>query len=198
MGNSTLFLIFVARFQDFSVQFVLVLKYLYGMEELKFKTQITKHAYDRIEERLNKMRFNKDITVEEATNIESVFKKILNHDFENQKSYGIFLGRFNINPTSKLITRKHKSGTYYEINSMDEFDIIKDSTGNEFWVIIRNKKLVTGFLRKTVQRATAEKARDFGGLGVDCVIDDINKIHISIKQKDGLKETIRYSGKMPS
>ena len=165
------------------------------MEELRFNTQITEHAYSRIEERLNKMRSNSDITAEEATNIEKTFKKILSHEFEFNKSYGIILGRFIINPKSKLITQKHKSGTYYEINSMDNFDIIKDSTGNEFWVIIRNKKLVTGFLRKTVQRHTAEKPRDFGGLGVDCVIDDFDKIY-KIKEKIKPEEIIRYSGKM--
>jgi hypothetical protein len=167
---------------------------LYDMEELRFKTKITKHAYDRIEKRLNTMKSNNDITESEALTIEATFKNILNHQFENTISYGIMLGRFTINPKSKLITKKHKSGTYYEINSMDEFDVIKDSTGNEFWIIIRNGRLITGFLRKTIQRLTAEKARDFGGLGVDVVIDEFkNSVKNNIKKEE---ENIRYTGKI--
>jgi hypothetical protein len=99
------------------------------------------------------------------------------------------LGRFQINPKSKLITKKHKSGTYYQINSIDEFDVIKDSTGNEFWVIIRNQKLITGFLRKTIQRLTAEKPRDFGGLGVDVVIENV----IPAPKTNVADDNIRYS-----
>jgi len=145
------------------------------MNDKYFTTQITKHAYDRIKERLETMTSNGDITVKEATNLEDNLHFVLNNDFDNHTSYGISLGTFEINPDSALVTQKHKTGTYYEINSLDYQDVIRDSTGNELWAIIRNGRLITAFLRKTIQRHTAEKPRKQGGLGVDVVVDNIRK-----------------------
>lgn len=144
------------------------------MDTQNFKTKITEHAYNRITERLEGMTKNNDITVKEEESIKANLNAILNYDFKSNKSYGVMLGRFGINPKSKLITEFHKSGVYYEINSIDHHDIMKDSTGNEFWGIVRSNGLVTAFLRKTVQRRTANQPRDMGGLGVDIVIDNIN------------------------
>jgi len=131
---------------------------------------ITEHAYNRIEERLEHMCDKDDITEEEQETIMENLNLISERDFEKDISYGIMLGRFKINPKSYLVTKKHPSGVYYEINSKDEYDVVKDSTGNEFWVIIRNNRLITAFLRKTVQRQTAHMPRDEGGLGVDEII----------------------------
>lgn len=100
-----------------------------------FKVKITKHAYDRISERLESMVKNNDITVKEEEIIKANLNATLNYDFNVNKSYGVMLGRFNINPKSKLITEFHKSGVYYEIYSLDKYDIMLDSTGNEFWGI---------------------------------------------------------------
>lgn len=137
--------------------------------------KITEHALERIMERLETMTGNNDITKEESDEIKRNLNNIINYNFDNYFSYGIMFGRFNINLDSKLVTKKHKTGIYYEINSIDDKDVIRDSTGNEFWGIIRNNKLVTAFLRKTIQRKTAEKSRNHGGLGVDKVIDDFDK-----------------------
>jgi len=137
--------------------------------------EITEHALERIMERLETMTSNNDITEEESEEIKRNLKNIINFDFNRYSSYGIMIGRFNINPNSSLITKKHKTGIYYEINSLDHMDVIRDSTGNEFWGIVRNNRLVTAFLRKTIQRKTAEKQRNDGGLGVDEVIDDFDK-----------------------
>jgi len=134
---------------------------------------VTEHAYNRFEERLKGMCANDDITKEELKIIMENLNFILESDFDKEISYGIMLGRFNINPKSYLVTKKHPSGVYYEINSKDEYDIVKDSTGNEFWIIIRNNRLITAFLRKTIQRKTAHMPRDEGGLGVDVVVDKI-------------------------
>jgi len=144
------------------------------MDTQKFKTKITEHGYDRITERLDRMTKNSDITVKEEEIIKANLSVVLNYDFKPNKSYGVMLGRFNINPKSKLVTEFHKSGTYYEINSLDKHDIMLDSTGNEFWGVVRSNGLVTAFLRKTVQRRTANEPRNMGGLGVDIVIDNIN------------------------
>ncbi len=144
------------------------------MNTQNFKTKITEHAYERITERLESMTKNGDITAKEEEIIKANLNAALNYDFKLNKSYGVMLGRFNINPKSKLITEFHKSGTYYEIYSADKNDIMLDSTGNEFWGVVRNNGLVTAFLRKTVQRRTANEPRNMGGLGVDIVIDNIN------------------------
>jgi hypothetical protein len=139
-----------------------------------YESEISSHAYKRIKERLKTMSNNNDITSQEAMNIDRNVNNIINYNFNPNKSYGIMLGRFNINPDSTLTTTRHKTGSYYEINSFDYSDIIKDSTGNEFWGIIRGNKLITVFLRKSIQRNTAEQPRNMGGLGVDVVIDDFN------------------------
>lgn len=141
-----------------------------------FKTSITEHAYTRIKERLERMTRNNDITIDESNIIETNLNNVLKRGFTTDKSFGIKIGSFRINPKSTLVTEKHNSGVYYEIYSSDSFDVVKDSTGNEFWVIVRNNNLVTAFLRKTVQRRTANKPRNEGGLGVDYVIDDISKM----------------------
>jgi len=136
--------------------------------------KITEHALERIMERLETMTSNNDITEEESEEIKRNLNNIINYEFNNYSSYGIMFGKFNINLDSNLLTEKHKTGTYYEINSLDDKDVIRDSTGNEFWGIIRSNKLVTAFLRKTIQRHTAEKPRNHGGLGVEQVIDDFD------------------------
>lgn len=145
-------------------------------EEIKiFEATVSSHAYLRIKERLKTMVSNKDITPQEAIDIDRNVNNIVNHNFNPNKSYGILLGKFNINPNSSLVTNRHRSGEYYEINSLSSGDVIRDSTGNEFWGIVRNNRLITIFLRKNVQRQTAERPRNMGGLGVDLVIDDFNQ-----------------------
>ena len=144
------------------------------MDTQNFKTKITEHAYVRISERLEKMTKNNDITVKEEEIIKANLNATLNYDFKPNKSYGVMLGRFNINPNSKLVTYFHKPRIYYEIYSADKNDIMLDSTGNEIWGVVRNNGLVTAFLRKTIQRQTAHEPRNMGGLGVDIVIDNIN------------------------
>ena len=151
------------------------------MNDKYFTTQITKHAYDRIKERMETMTQNNDITSVESENIDTNLHDVLNFDFDNYTSYGILLGKFEINPKSLLVTQKHKTGTYYEINSLDYQDIVRDSTGNELWAIIRNGRLITAFLRKTIQRNTADQPRKQGGLGVDEVVDNLNSFILEHK-----------------
>jgi len=136
--------------------------------------EITAHALERLMERLDKMTNNDDITEQEATEIRKTVNKIVKKEFDSFTSYGIMFGRFAINPESRLVTEKHNSGVYYEINSLDHQDVMRDSTGNEFWGIIRGNRMVTAFLRKTVQSKTAHKPRNQGGLGVDVVIKNFN------------------------
>lgn len=137
------------------------------------ETVVTGHAYNRLKERLKGMTQNNDITSQEASNIEKNIEFIMHANIDMNTSYGVLIGDFNINSKSSLLTKFHKSGDYYEINSRGADDVVKDSTGNEFWGIIRGGRLITVFLRKTVQRKTAHLARNNGGLGVDKVILDL-------------------------
>ena len=148
-----------------------------------FETNLTNHSYSRIIQRLEIMKKNNDITNNEFNKIKNNLSSMLNYNFNPNKSYGLKLGEFNINPESSLITDKHKSGIYYTINSLDSNDIIKDYTGNELWGIVRNNKLITVFLRKTIQRKSAENDRMNGGLGVNEIIDNLPNYILAQKYK---------------
>ena len=150
-------------------------------EELTIiEAQINPHANFRIDGRLNKMVYHKFLTESESTTTAKNLATVVDIDFPEEKSYGIRLSRFNVNPQaqqvkSQLEISSDKGKTYYRIYQEDEDDIVKDSTGNEFWGIVRQNKLVTIFLRKDYQRRSAHLGRnDDGGLGVTDVIDDIN------------------------
>jgi len=131
---------------------------------------VTEHAYNRFEERLKGMCANDDITKEELKIIMENLNFILESDFDKEISYGVMLGRFSINSKSDLVTNRRSNEKYYKINTDGKCDVVEDSTGNEFWVIIRNNLLITIFLRKTMQQKTAHMPRNKGGLGVDVIV----------------------------
>jgi hypothetical protein len=141
--------------------------------------RLNTHAKERIESRLNKMSKNNELTLREDEIIRCNLNNILVHKFNHKKSYGIFLGGFRPNPNSKLytITNKWNMGIpFYEIYSDGKDDITNDSTGDEFWVIVRENVIKTLMLRKRIQRQFANRERnDMGGLGVDIVIFNFDK-----------------------
>jgi len=140
-----------------------------------FEADIAPHAQQRVEDRLNKMVEGGHITPMEAENISMNLSKVLNYNY-GDKSYGIRLGRFHVDPKLNPELISMDGGRpYYRIWSDNRDDIVKDSTGNEFWGIIRNNRLITMFLRKDYQRRSAHKPlNDDGGLGVDDVIDNFD------------------------
>ena len=58
----------------------------------------------------------------------------------------VLLGSFKVNPKSPLYY-KVDGREYYRINDISR----KDSTGDQFWAIIRDNKVVTVMLRKKIQ-----------------------------------------------
>jgi len=147
-------------------------------EELKsLETEIDTHALLRLEQRLDLMSNNGDITQRENDIIRKNLDNIISHNFDPNISYGIFLGSFIPNPKSKLYTNANKFNpgiSFYEIKS-DRDELLKDSTGDEFWAIVRKNRIKTVMLRKRLQRASAHKDRmDDGGLGVDKVIPNFD------------------------
>jgi hypothetical protein len=172
-------------------------------EEVKlFETEVDSHALLRLEQRLDLMSKNGDITQEENNTIRKNLNNIISYEkFNPNKSYGFLLGTFKPNPKSKLytITNKQNPGIpFYEINSPDDSnELLKDSTGDEFWAIVRNNVITTVMLRKRLQRESAGEERTVsgehgkGGLGVDRVIlnfDDFLQLIEKEKQVQKEKE----------
>ena len=150
---------------------------------------VARHAKERIDSRLNKMASRGDLSPVEVQTISGNLDKVINHlgKFEENKSYGIRLGRFHVNPESKTIEKPgeafvvpDRGRVYYRIwgDSADRKDLLAtDSTGNEMWAVVRNNTLVTMFLRKDYQRAAAleKRLQGSGGLGVEDVIDNFDE-----------------------
>jgi hypothetical protein len=148
--------------------------------ELFFEAKLNDHSFLRLKQRLEKMERNNDLTPREVSVIRDNLQKLLSYEFPQNKSYGILLGVFKPNPNSTLYTDTNKWDPgipFYEIFSENEQDVVKDSTGDEFWGVIRNNEITTVMLRKRNQRASAGNERmDDGGLGVDVVAINVDKL----------------------
>lgn len=156
-------------------------------EELqKIGTEVDKHAADQVKARLDRMARDGDITKAEEAKIRGTLDKVIAHDF-GDRDYGIFLGSFVPNPNSMLYTDRNQWNPgipFYEINING-----KDSTGDEMWAIVRNGRLKTVMLRKSLQRRSADKERfDDGGLGVETPIFDFDVYLQKIEQEQQKKE----------
>jgi len=153
-------------------------------EELQ-KIEVDKHAVDQVRARLDRMAKDGDITKKEEVEIRRNLENVMNYNFDD-KDYAIFLGSFAPNPNSPLYTdtNKYDPGIpFYQIYSNDGV-FAKDSTGDEMWAIVRDGTLKTVMLRKSVQRRSANKARnDDGGLGVDMPIFNFDEFMQKRKQE---------------
>jgi len=156
-----------------------------------FKVDVDSHAYERLKQRLDRMAKNHDITDDENNTIRNNLNAIISYGLKPTIDFGIFLGEFKPQPISRLytITNSHDPNIpFYEIYSEGHGDIMVDSTGDEFWAIIRKNRLKTVMLRKKLQRRSADKERNNdGGLGVDKVIWDVNEF---ITKQEEKKEKI--------
>lgn len=150
-----------------------------------FETDVSGHAYQRINLRLNDMKAGADITPEEDAEIRKNLNLILSNEFDS-KDYGIFLGSFKPNPNSSLYTTKNSHDPeipFYQIYS-DDGIFARDSTGDEMWAILRNNVLKTVMLRKNLQRRSMHNDRNNdGGLGVDEVILNLETFLENEKKK---------------
>jgi len=155
----------------------------------KMGIEVDKHAADQIKARLDRMASDGDITQAEEAKIRGTLDKVLAHEFDN-RDYAIFLGSFVPNPNSLLYTDRNQWDMgipFYEINING-----KDSTGDEMWAIIRDGRLKTVMLRKSLQRRSAGKERfDDGGLGVETPIFDFDAYLQKIEQERQKKEIER-------
>lgn len=132
------------------------------------------HSTDRIKERLNVFS-DTDIPKYIKDELIKNVNLLRNYDFPKNKSFGVMIGKFNPNPESMYYKEVAKGRGYYSIN---DDKIIHDSTGDQFWVIIRDNKVTTFMLRKAIQTKDVEHNKE--KLMVDVVIKDLEKY---IKEK---------------
>jgi len=149
----------------------------------------TNHEIERLKSRFSVF------TPEDLSNADKV--KILRNisllnslELNPRESYGVRLGDFQINPNSKYYF-KIGDREYYRLNN----ELVKDSTGNEFWVIVRNNRITTFMLRKEVQSNSESYLKE--KLRVDNVIFDLNSImneNIIGESDDFVKSMIAFHG----
>jgi len=149
-------------------------------EEIVQEAVLNQHALERVEQRLNSMKIDNDLSYGEEQIITNNLQKILSYEFNPNKSFGILLGTFKPNPESRLYTDTNgwnPNVPFYEIYGQGLDDVVKDSTGDEFWAVVRNNVITTVMLRKKSQREFALNDReDNGGLGVGVVSTNVDNL----------------------
>lgn len=150
----------------------------------------TNHEIERLKSRFSVF------TPEDLDNADKV--KILrnisllnNINLNPRESYGVRLGDFKINPKSKYYFNI-RGREYYRLNN----ELVKDSTGNEFWVVVRNNRITTFMLRKDVQSNNEDYLKE--KLRVNNIIFDLNTNSVSediVSESDDLaKSMIAFHG----
>jgi len=125
------------------------------------------HSTDRIKERLNVFS-EIDFPIGVKREVNKNLSLLDGYDFPKDKSYGVMLGNFNPNPKSEYYIEVEKGRGYYRL---EDDKIIHDSTGDQFWVVIRNNEATTFMLRKAIQTQDPEHNKE--KLRVDEVIKNL-------------------------
>lgn len=134
------------------------------------------HSTDRIKERLNVFS-DVDFPIGVKREVNKNLSLLDGYDFPKDKSYGVMLGNFNPNPESPYYVEVEKGRGYYRLQ---DDKIIHDSTGDQFWVVIRNNEATTFMLRKAIQTQDPEHNKE--KLRVDDVIKNLERF-ISQRQQ---------------
>lgn len=137
------------------------------------------HSIERIKQRIESIP-DEDLSFNVKEIVFHNLDKVAATDFSTKRDFAVMLGKFNPDPHSKLYVQDEQGSGYYRIWTDEPNAAIKDSTGDEFWMIIRGNVIHTFFLRKSWQTANlalnAEKLRvDFSFKSVDTAIDKLGK-----------------------
>lgn len=104
------------------------------LEEAEFDT--AGHTIERIKQRINSIS-DEDLPAEIKERVFYNLDIIKNTDFSPKKDFAVMLGAFRPDPESQLYVTDDQGRGYYRIHTTEPNDVMKDSTGNEFWMIIR-------------------------------------------------------------
>lgn len=130
----------------------------------------SKHSLERIKDRFNVFANDGDISNDVTSKFKSNLDVLGKIDLPYGKSYGIMLGSFTPNKQSKYYMSVGGNRAYYSIKG-DKEGVITDSTGDQFWIIVRNNVITTFMLRKAIQ--TADLTHNLTKLRVDEIILDL-------------------------
>jgi hypothetical protein len=124
----------------------------------------SKHQLERIEERFD-IFTSKDLAFAVKNHIKRNICLLNKVELQQDKSYGVLLGHFKPSDKSDYYVEIANERSYYSI--IDD-EVISDSTGDQFWAVIRNCKITTFMLRKGIQ--TENLTHNLKKLNVDEVI----------------------------
>lgn len=162
-------------------------------ESLINEVYFMQHSNDRIKERI-KIFSDDDIPASVKHHIYDNIDILHDIDLNPKKSYGVMIGSFNPDKDSPHYVGVRGRGYY----SIIDDTVISDSTGNQFWVIVRGNKATTVMLRKEIQTKDVEHNKQ--KLNVDVIIKDLPKFYKERQEgsnKTQKKETFKKY-KLPS
>jgi hypothetical protein len=145
------------------------------------------HSVERIKQRIASIP-DSDLSFNVKEVIFYNLDKIQNTDFSTKKTFTIMLGKFKPDPNSNLYVTDEKGRGYYRIWTDEVNSEIKDSTGDEFWMIIRNNIIQTVFLRKSWQTQNADLNSE--KLRVDYTFKNVDQAISQLGKKLGKEESI--------
>lgn len=127
------------------------------------------HSVDRLKQRLYGIK--DEVNPNHFGIIIQSLDQLRGIDFPEQKSYAVCLGPIMAKDRDNRNLVNVDGRVYYRVMTDG---MLKDSTGNQFWVIIRNNTITTAMLRKDIQ--TRDRERNKGKLNVDMVFHRVSHI----------------------
>jgi len=139
------------------------------------EVETSAHFFDRIEQRIHGLK--NDLSSGEMKGTMNSINLLRNYDFPSG-NFAVRVGKFRPNPDSELYVSVGRDGRgYYQI--MDDA-VLTDSTGDEIWAVVRDNKVTTVMLRKTIQ--TKDVAHNNDRMDVDHSIYNLEKFINSKKE----------------
>lgn len=146
------------------------------------EVDFAEHSLDRVKERFNKFT-DEDVNPSIKQQVLANLDLLSQFNFPAGKSFGVLLGvipQSQINTESRYYrnylndpAQKKFIGAGNKYYSINDDELMSESTGNEFWIVIRNNKATTFMLRKDAQTKDSEYNAE--KLRVDNVIKNLRK-----------------------
>jgi len=148
-----------------------------GLKEAEFDKG--GHSIERIKQRIESIP-DEDLPFKVKEQVFYNLDRIEATDFSKKRDFAVMVGKFRPDPNSSLFVTDDQGRGYYRIHTTEPNAAIKDSTGDEFWMIIRGNVIHTFFLRKSWQTKdpslNADKLRVHHSFkNIDTVIEMLGK-----------------------